>query len=133
MNFNYDEDSDLSVREILIKNKLADEEGNLLQSESLPVNPSWGLGPYAPWQCMIYLCTLVHFFKEKCMLENLEIAINKTDDIDYEILINEKDRRYDYAHPFWDWSIVLDTIDHLYGWMAGSNQTYLAGQLFFNT
>lgn len=135
MNYNDEEDADLSIKELLIKYKLANEEGELLGSDSLPP-ADWGLGPYYWWECMIYLCTLIHFFREECMLENLEIAIEKggerakgNPDL-YEIIIHEKDRRETNS---FDWSIVLNTIEHLLPQMAGSNQTYLAGQLFYNT
>jgi hypothetical protein len=119
---------DFSIKEYLISNKLASEKGKLIATDSLP-NPAWGIGPYAEWEAMIYLCTLVHFFNEKGMLDNLTFSLKNSDDFYYSIFIDEIDRsQSDYN---FDWSIIIDMLDFLIPHMAGSNVTYLSGQLFW--
>jgi hypothetical protein len=121
--------NDFSVKQYLIDNNLVTKEGEFICRNTL-VNPAWGLGPFDKHRMMIYLCTLVHFFEDKCMLDNLTIEIRDCGDQDYALRIDEKDRRYDYAHPNFDWSIVLDTIEFLLPHMASSNVSYLAGMFY---
>lgn len=124
---------DFSVKKYLLDNRLADETGELLESATLPSNPDWGLGPYASWEAMIYLCTLIHFFEDKCMLDNLDISLRKSNDFYFEILIDEKDKGMDYAHPNFEWNLIIETIDHLLPHMASSNVSWLSGGLFHET
>lgn len=120
---------DFSVKQYLIDSNLVTKEGEFVCEDSLP-NPAWGIGPYDYHKAMICLCTLIHFFEDKCMLDNLKFSIRDCGNRDYEILIDEKDRRYDYAHPNFDWGTILDTIEFLIPHMASSNVSYLGGMFF---
>lgn len=124
--------NDFSIKQYIVDNKLADEEGHLLASPVLPDNPAWGLGPYNRWEAKIYLCTLIHFFEHKGMLDNLSITIEDMGDKDYTIYVDEIDRCYDYAHPNFDWGIVMDTVEFLLPHMASSNISYLSEMIFFD-
>ena len=61
------------------------------------------------------------------MIDNLVFAIKTQDDLHYEILIDRLDRK---DNSYFQWDVVLDTIEHLLPHMAGSNISYLADGLF---
>lgn len=119
---------EFSVKDYLIANKLANEDADLICTDSLP-NPAWGLGPYNQWETLIYLCTLVQFFHKKDILDNMLFSLKKSGPNTYSIFIDEVNPQ---LYPF-DWNIVVDTVDYLVPYMAGSNVSYLAGQLFFDS
>lgn len=115
------------VKEYLVANKLADEQGKLICSNDLE-NPDWGYGPYNEWDTMIYLCTLVHFLNQQGILHNLKIALAKVDEYNYQINLDQIDKSY--LHSF-NWDTIIETIEYLIPFMAGSNVSYLAGGLFY--
>jgi hypothetical protein len=123
--------SQFSIKDYLIEQKLANEEGELLESNIFPRSSDWGIGPYYYDEAMIYLCTLVRFFEDYRMLDNLNFFITKENG-KYRVLINQIDRNEDYAHPNLEWNLVLETLDFLIPHMAASNISYLASQVFFN-
>lgn len=118
-----------SIREFCISRNLTGQEGDIIAEDNLP-NPAWGLGPYAYDEALIYLCTLVKFFHAHGMLDNMLFSFKKMDEdgVFYTLYIDEVER----SGYMPDWGIVTDTLEFLIPHMAGSNVSYLAGQLFFD-
>jgi hypothetical protein len=77
--------SDFSIKDYLIDNKLANKKGELIASDNIPTNAAWGLGPYVSWDAMIHLTTLIHFFNEKDMLNNLVFLLKESNEFYYTI------------------------------------------------
>ncbi len=125
--------SDFSVKQYLIDNKLATEKGEFITTDKskIPSSVTWGLGPYAKDETMIYLCTTIHIMEYHGALDNLEISIVAKDDIYYRIYINEIDRSQGLYRAYEAWDGALRTLDYLIPYMAGSNVSYLAGGTFF--
>ncbi len=124
---------EFSVKQYLLDNRLVNEMAEVVTSEIFPRSPTWGIGPYSNDRALVYLVTLVHFFEYHAMLDNLGIFIvNEADDKQaYTIYINEIDRKYDYAHPSFDWGVVSDTIEFLVKPMTDSEMSRLGKNLFF--
>lgn len=118
-----------SIREFCISRNLTGQEGDIIAEDNLP-NPAWGLGPYAWDEALIYLCTLVNFFHQQGYLDNMLFSFKKMDEegIMYMLYIDEVEK----SGYMPDWSLIVDTLDYLIPAMAGSNVSYLAGQLFFD-
>ncbi len=122
-----------SPKNYLIENKLANEKGEVLFSNIFPRSPTWGLGPYSESKALMYLVTLLHFFDDKCMLDNLNIfTVNDDEDkAAVTIYINEVDRNHDYAHPNLEWDLIVDTVDFLVERMTGAEISRMSKNLFF--
>lgn len=119
-----------SIEQYLLENKLINSEYKLLESKNIPINPEWGLGPYYWDETKIYLCTLIHFFKEKGVLDNIKIYLESSDEYRYRVYIDLLDKKNYYMD--FNWDLVLETINFLIPSMAGSNVSYLADMLIVN-